>query len=215
MLTSNTIFIPPVATYPVCFLCLWVFLMCKQVHLCHILDSTYKWYHMLFVFLFLTYWTYDNLEVYPCYCKCQYFILFLRLNNILHLLNPFICQWTFRLLPCLLPLSHFSRGRLSATPQTAAHQPPPSLGFSKQEHWSGLPCPSPMHESEKWKWSRSVVSHSQRPHGLQPSRLLRPWDFPGKSTGVWCHCLLHVRLLLLWTTGAQISSHIRISVCFR
>ena len=46
------------------------------------------------------------------------------------------------------------------------------------------------HESEKWKWSRSVVSNSSRPHGLQPTRLLRPWDFPGKSTGVGCHCLL-------------------------
>ena len=33
----------------------------------------------------------------------------------------------------------------------AAHQAPPSLGFSRQEHWSGLPFPSPMHESEKWK----------------------------------------------------------------
>ena len=30
-----------------------------------------------------------------------------------------------------------------------AHQAPPSLGFSRQEHWSGLPFPSPMHESEK------------------------------------------------------------------
>ena len=29
-----------------------------------------------------------------------------------------------------------------------------------------------------------------QPHGLQPTRLLRPWDFPGKSTGVGCHCLL-------------------------
>ena len=48
----------------------------------------------------------------------------------------------------------------------AAHQAPPSLGFSRQEHWSGLPFPSPMHESEKWKWSRSVVSDSWRPHGL-------------------------------------------------
>ena len=66
----------------------------------------------------------------------------------------------------------------------------PSLGFSRQEHWSGLPFPSPTHESEKWKWSRSVVSDPQRPHGLQPSRLLRPWDFPGRSTGVGCHCLL-------------------------
>ena len=66
----------------------------------------------------------------------------------------------------------------------------PSLGFSRQEHWSGLPFPSPMHESEKWKWSRSVLPNPQGPHGLQPSRLLCPWDFPGKGTGVGCHCLL-------------------------
>ena len=79
----------------------------------------------------------------------------------------------------------------------AAHQAPPSLGFSRQEHWSGLPFPSPMHEREKWKWSRSVVSNSSRPHGLQPTRLLRPWDFPGKSTGVGCHCLLHYMMLQL------------------
>ena len=90
----------------------------------------------------------------------------------------------------LLLLSHFSRVRLCATPQTAAHQAPLSLGFSRQEHWSGLPFPSPVHESEKWKWSRSVVSDPQRPHGLQPTRLLHPWDFPGRSTGVGCHCLL-------------------------
>ena len=51
----------------------------------------------------------------------------------------------------LLLLSHFSRIRLCVTPQTAAHQAPPSLGFSRQEHWSGLPFPSPMHESEKVK----------------------------------------------------------------
>ena len=37
----------------------------------------------------------------------------------------------------------------SATPQKAAHQAPPSLGFSRQEHWSGLPFPPPMHGSEK------------------------------------------------------------------
>ena len=48
-----------------------------------------------------------------------------------------------------------------------------------------------MHESEKGKWSCAVVYDSSRPHGLQPTRLLRPWDFPGKSTGVGCHCLLH------------------------
>ena len=37
---------------------------------------------------------------------------------------------------------------LCATPQMAAYQFPPSLGFSRQEHWSGLPFPSPMHESK-------------------------------------------------------------------
>ena len=46
-------------------------------------------------------------------------------------------------------LSCFSRVQLCATPQTAAHQAPPSPGFSRQEHWSGLPFPSPMQESEK------------------------------------------------------------------
>ena len=55
------------------------------------------------------------------------------------------------LLLLLLLLSHFSPVRLCATPETAAHQAPPSLGFSRQEHWSGLPFPSPMRESEKGK----------------------------------------------------------------
>jgi len=54
-----------------------------------------------------------------------------------------------------------------------------------------------MHESEKWKWSRSVVSNSQWPHGLQPTRLLRPWDFPGKSIGVGCHCFLRCMQLYI------------------
>ena len=53
------------------------------------------------------------------------------------------------LLLLLLLLSHFSRVQLCATPETAAHQALPSLRFSRQEHWSGLPFPPPMHESEK------------------------------------------------------------------
>ena len=48
--------------------------------------------------------------------------------------------------------------------------------------------------SNAWKWKVKVKSLScvrpSAPHGLQPSRLLRPWDFPGKSTEVGCHCLL-------------------------
>ena len=57
-----------------------------------------------------------------------------------------------------------------------------------------------MHESEKWKWSHSVLSDSQRPHGLQPTRLLRPRDFPGKSTGVGCHCLLQLNVYIILNT---------------
>ena len=91
---------------------------------------------------------------------------------------------------CYAMLSHFSRVRLCATPEMAAHQAPPSLGFSRQEHWSGLSFSFPMRESEKRMWSHSVMSDSQRPHGLQPTRLLHPWDFPDKCTGVGCHCLL-------------------------
>ena len=93
-------------------------------------------------------------------------------------------HFAFVQLLLLLLLSRFSRVRPCATPETAAHQAPPSLGFSRQELWSGSPFPSPMHESEKWKGSRSVVSDSSRPHGLQPTRLLHPWDFPGESPGV-------------------------------
>ena len=39
-------------------------------------------------------------------------------------------------------------------------------------------------------FSHSVVSNSLQPHGLQPARLLCPWNFPGKNTGVGCHFLL-------------------------
>ena len=52
-----------------------------------------------------------------------------------------LCVWGSRLGP----------SSVETTPETAAHQAPPSLGFSRQEHWSGLPFLSPMHESEKRK----------------------------------------------------------------
>ena len=121
----------------------------------------------------------------------QHCVMILEENVFLSLQTGFCPQpQTSVYISYLLLLSRFSRVRLCETPQMAAHQAPPSLGFSRQEHWSGLPFPSPMHESEKIKRSRSVISDSQRPHGLQPTRPLRPWDFPGKSTGVGCHCLL-------------------------
>ena len=54
-----------------------------------------------------------------------------------------------------------------------------------------------MHESEKWKGSHLVVSDPQWPHGLQPSRLLCPSDFPGKSTGVGCYCPLQEKFWVM------------------
>ena len=56
--------------------------------------------------------------------------------------------------------------------------------------------------------SESEVAQSwltQRPHGLQSTRLFRPWDFPGKSTGVGCHCLLHTEAEapILWPPDAK------------
>ena len=48
------------------------------------------------------------------------------------------CKWKVK-------VKSLSRVRLLATPWTAAHQAPPSMGFSRQEHWSGVPLPSPTH----------------------------------------------------------------------
>ena len=136
-----------------------------------------------------------------------------------------------------------SRVWLLATLWTAAYQAPPSMGFSRQEYWSGMPSPSPVTPSaaaaakslqscptlcdpldssppglsipgilqartlewvaisfsNAWKWKVKVKSLSRvrlyRPHGPQPTRLLRPGDFPGRSTGVGCRCLLRSRHL--------------------
>ena len=72
----------------------------------------------------------------------------------------------------MLLLSHFSRVRLCVTPQTVAHQAPPSLGFSRQEHWSGLPFLSPMHETK----SESEVAQS-----CQTLRDPMDYSLPGSS----------------------------------
>ena len=46
------------------------------------------------------------------------------------------------------------------------------------------------HTHVKWSVSLSFMPDSLQPHGLQPIRLLSPWDFPGKDTGVGCYFLL-------------------------
>ena len=48
---------------------------------------------------------------------------------------------------------------------------------------------------------------------LQPTRLLHPWDFPGKSTGVGCHCLLHLRILAMFKRNCN--SHPRLLLLFK
>ena len=54
------------------------------------------------------------------------------------------CKWdALKLLLLLLLLSRFTRVQLFVTPWTIAHQAPLSTGFSRQEYWSGLPCPPP------------------------------------------------------------------------
>ena len=113
--------------------------------------------------------------------QIEYFLLILQVYWLFFQLNFYFTSYIFQLWVCiwffpmlcislltffihciifimLLLLSRFSGVRPCATSEMAAHQAPPSLGFSRQEHWSGLPFPSPMHESEKWKSGRSVVS---------------------------------------------------------
>ena len=71
-----------------------------------------------------------------------------------------------------------SRVQLSATPWTSTHQAPPSLGFSRQEHWIGLPFPSPMRESEvaQPRPTLSNPMHRSLPgssvHGIFQARVL-------------------------------------------
>ena len=112
--------------------------------------------------------------------------------------------------------SHISRVHLFATPWTIAHQAPLSMGFSRQEYWSRMPCPLPgdlpdpgiqpttlnspalacglFTSSTTWE-APCMLSHSIVSGSLQPHRLPQPGssvdgDSPGRNTGVGCHALL-------------------------
>ena len=161
-----------------------------------------------------------------------------------------------------MKVKSLSRVLLFATPWTVAHQAPPSMEFSRQEYWSGLPFPSPRNLpdlgikpgspalqadalpsaataakslqscptlcdpidgsppgspvpgilqartlegvavsfSNAWKWKVKVKSLSRvrllGTHGLQPTRLLCPWGFPGKSTGMCLNTFIYNFLCL-------------------
>ena len=90
----------------------------------------------------------------------------------------------------LLLLSHFSLIRLCATPYTAAHQAPSSLGFSRQKHWSGLPFPSPA------TWSTSHEKLLYLRWTTNKDLLYSTWNFAqcyvaawmeGEFKGEWIH----------------------------
>ena len=111
-------------------------------------------------------------------------------------------------------MKSFSRDQLLSTPWTAAHQAPPSMGFSKQGYWSGVPLPSPLPHKylplslfpsaifnsslsltptaywseillESESESHSVMSDSLLPHGLYS-----PWNSPGQNIRVGSLSLL-------------------------
>ena len=111
-----------------------------------------------------------------------------------------------------MKVKSLSHARLLATPWTAAYQAPPSMGFSRQEYWSGVPSPSPTkctvgtkcYKSEYYRLlcSNRVTPMSYcyllaqscltllGPHGLWSPGCLCPWNFPGSNTGVGCHFFL-------------------------
>ena len=71
-------------------------------------------------------------------------------------------------------LSHFSRFQLCVTPWMAAHQAPLSMGFSRQEHWSGLPCTPPGNFPLQGAEPTSPASPSLQADSLS----LSPWGNP-------------------------------------
>ena len=87
----------------------------------------------------------------------------------------------------------WSKGNRAADILTFSNHPANELcyfsvqDFSRVKKFSGRT--SDIEQYVK-KWSRSVMSDSLWPHRLQPTGLLSPWNFPGKSTGVGCHFLL-------------------------
>ena len=83
---------------------------------------------------------------------------------------------------CVCMLSCFSRVWLFATPRTVARQAPLSMGFSRQEHWNGLPCPPPGHLTNPGIKPASLRSPALAGEGSLP---LAP---PGKPKGSWAFC---------------------------
>ena len=76
-------------------------------------------------------------------------------------------------------------------PMTAAYQAPPSMGFSRQEYWSGVPLPSPQSTySSESEVTQSCLMILSDPVYCSPPGSSIHEDSPGKNTGMGCHFLL-------------------------
>ena len=100
-------------------------------------------------------------------------------------------------------LSRFSRVRLCATPKTAAHQAPPSLGFSRQEHWSGLPFPSQSALGTSYEWIIHDLSFRDWHVHPCPSMLSPVSGLPSLSRLGHCHHMNLACLLIPSPTGGS------------
>ena len=105
-----------------------------------------------------------------------------------------------------------SRVQLWATLRTAAHQAPPSMGFSKQEYWSGLPLSSP---TLPRMWVQSLIGElrSQRFSSVAKKRkdfLLSPWEFSseGLCPGVRALRKFHIHSFTLSVPWRRLWPHL-------
>ena len=107
----------------------------------------------------------DIEQLYKIHCDFVKIFISITYSSIVYwcyFLKPQLWSRNLCLIFCpllLLLLSRFCHVRLCETPETAAHEAPPSLGFSRQEHWSELPFPSPVLKVES-ESKVSVVSDS-------------------------------------------------------
>ena len=102
---------------------------------------------------------------------------------------------TFMIFSAAAAASLFSHVWLCATSYTTAYQAPPSLGFSRQEHWSGLPLPSPRGSGDRRKWLNCVhLERVRAQSGTRPGlECSWPWQW-GRACG-------HNRVIQAWLTG--------------
>ena len=127
-------------------------------------------------------------------------------------------------------LSRFSRARLCATLWTAACQAPLSVGFSRQEYWSGLPVPSPREgrnpcNSRAWSGTQTLWLPSPLPSSLTPAASYQtkqiqvpnatvPQRVVNRLTGVGVHFLKKEKCLMIdcvsWCAKVPTSPGIKI-----